>query len=87
MSVRVLLPNAFQKHTNGTREFQSKAENLPQLITELETSLRAIFDELDEDENDSPGHDHMVAGHWDATGKPCEWCATWSAARKLLIHA
>ena len=39
MSVRVLLPNAFLKHTNGTREIQSTAGNLPQLITEIETTF------------------------------------------------
>src|SRR5271163_225971 len=42
MSVKVVLPNAFQKHTNGTREIQSAAENLPQLITEIETSFPAL---------------------------------------------
>ena len=41
MSVRVVLPNAFQKHTNGAREMQSAAQNLPQLITEIETSFPA----------------------------------------------
>ena len=42
MSVRVLLPNAFQKHTNGEREIQSSAENLPALITEIETTFPAL---------------------------------------------
>jgi len=42
MSVRVLLPNAFQKHTNGTREIQSTAGNLPALITEIETTFPAL---------------------------------------------
>ncbi|MFY9748462.1 MAG: MoaD/ThiS family protein [Acidobacteriaceae bacterium] len=42
MSVRVLLPNAFQKHTNGTREIQSSAGNLPALITEIETTFPAL---------------------------------------------
>lgn len=42
MSVRVLLPNAFQKHTNGTREIQSQAGNLPQLISEIETQFPAL---------------------------------------------
>lgn len=42
MSVRVLLPNAFQKHTNGTRDFESKAGNLPQLLDEIETSFPAL---------------------------------------------
>ncbi len=37
MPVRVLLPNAFQKHTNGEREFESQAQYLPQLITDMET--------------------------------------------------
>jgi len=46
MSVKVLLPNAFQKHTNGTREMQSSATNLPQLITEIENSFPALKSHL-----------------------------------------
>src|ERR1700759_2262765 len=42
MSVRVLLPNAFQKHTNGAREITSRAGNLPALITEIETTFPAL---------------------------------------------
>jgi sulfur-carrier protein len=42
MSVKVVLPNAFQKHTNGAREIQSTAKNLPQLIAEIETSFPAL---------------------------------------------
>ena len=42
VSVRVLLPNAFQKHTNGAREIQSHAGNLPELITDIETSFPAL---------------------------------------------
>ena len=42
MSVRVLLPNAFQKHTDGTREIQSSADNLPQLISEIETKFPGL---------------------------------------------
>jgi sulfur-carrier protein len=49
MSVRVLLPNAFQKHTNGTREIQSSAGNLPQLITEIETTFPALRSHLRDD--------------------------------------
>ena len=33
MSVRVLLPNAFQKHTNNVREIASTAANLPELVS------------------------------------------------------
>jgi sulfur-carrier protein len=46
MSVRVVLPNAFQKHTNGTREIESTAQNLPQLIAEIETSFPALKQHL-----------------------------------------
>ncbi|HTV14502.1 MAG TPA: MoaD/ThiS family protein [Acidobacteriaceae bacterium] len=46
MSVRVLLPNAFQKHTDGTREIQSSAGNLPQLISEIETKFPALRSHL-----------------------------------------
>jgi molybdopterin synthase sulfur carrier subunit len=46
MSVRVLLPNAFQKHTNGTREIASNAGNLPQLITEIESAFPALRSHL-----------------------------------------
>ena len=42
MSVRVLLPNAFQKHTNGERELRSEAGNLPELIAEMETKYPAL---------------------------------------------
>jgi sulfur-carrier protein len=42
VSVRVLLPNAFQKHTEGAKEIQSSAHNLPELITEIETSFPAL---------------------------------------------
>jgi sulfur-carrier protein len=50
MSVRVLLPNAFQKHTDGTREIQSAAGNLPQLITEIETKFPALRSHLRDDQ-------------------------------------
>jgi molybdopterin converting factor small subunit len=49
MSVRVLLPNAFQKHTNGAREIQSSAGNLPALITEIETTFPALKTHLRDD--------------------------------------
>lgn len=42
MSVRVLLPNVFQKHTNGTREIASNAGNLPQLISEMEAAFPGL---------------------------------------------
>lgn len=52
MPVKVLLPNAFQKHTDGTREIESRAHNLPELITEIETSFPALRAHL----RDEQGH-------------------------------
>lgn len=52
MPVKVLLPNAFQKHTNGIREIESKAANLPQLIEEIEVNFPALKQHL----RDSDGH-------------------------------
>jgi molybdopterin synthase sulfur carrier subunit len=50
MSVKVLLPNAFQKHTNGAREMASNAGNLQELIGEIETSFPLLKEHL-RDEN------------------------------------
>jgi len=46
MSVRVLLPNAFQKHTNNVREIASSAVNLPELVTEIEGRFPALRQHL-----------------------------------------
>jgi molybdopterin converting factor small subunit len=46
MSVRVLLPNAFQKHTNNVREISSNAANLQELITEMEGLFPALRQHL-----------------------------------------
>jgi len=42
MSVKVTLPNAFQKHTEGKRELESAAHNLPELIVDIENSFPAL---------------------------------------------
>jgi len=46
MAVRVLLPNAFQKHTNNTREISSTAANLPELVTDIESRFPALRQHL-----------------------------------------
>jgi hypothetical protein len=33
---------------------------------------------------DGPGHCHSKTGHWDADGRPCEWCATWNRVRSFI---
>ena len=52
MPIRVLLPNAFQKHTNGERELQSQAQHLPQLLDDIESSFPALKTHL----RDEAGH-------------------------------
>ncbi|HKF47013.1 MAG TPA: MoaD/ThiS family protein [Terracidiphilus sp.] len=42
MAVRVLLPNAFQKHTNNVREISSGAANLPELVNDIEGRFPAL---------------------------------------------
>jgi len=46
MSVKVLLPNAFQKHTNGAKEINSEAANLPALVSDIETHFPALKQHL-----------------------------------------
>ena len=46
MSVKVLLPNAFQKHTNNVREIESTARNLPELVAEMESRFPALRQHL-----------------------------------------
>ena len=46
MPVNVLLPNAFQKHTNGTREIKLEAKNLPELIAGLESNFPELKQHL-----------------------------------------
>jgi molybdopterin converting factor small subunit len=42
MAVRVLLPNAFQKHTNNVKEISSGAANLAELVSDIEGRFPAL---------------------------------------------
>jgi len=46
MSIKVVLPNAFQKHTNNVREIESSALNLPELVTDMEGRFPALRQHL-----------------------------------------
>jgi molybdopterin synthase sulfur carrier subunit len=46
MSVKVLLPNAFHKHTNGAKQIDSEAANLPALVEDIETHFPALKQHL-----------------------------------------
>ena len=39
MSIRVMLPAAFARHTAGTKQVQSEAPNLPALVEDLGTKF------------------------------------------------
>ena len=39
MSIRVMLPAAFARHTAGTKQVQSEAVNLPALVEDLGTKF------------------------------------------------
>lgn len=58
---------------------------------EWKALLRAVIEQHpdDDDEEQAPGHCHRIAGIWDddngrLAGKPCQWCATWLAAKEAL---
>jgi len=46
MAVKVLLPNAFQKHTNNVKEISSTAANLPELVNDIEGRFPALRQHL-----------------------------------------
>ncbi len=42
MSVKVFLPAAFTRHTDGRKNFDSAAENLPGLLADIDQSFPAL---------------------------------------------
>ncbi len=50
MSIKIVLPTAFTRHTDGRKEFDSAAANLPALLTEFDTTLPALSTQI-KDEN------------------------------------
>ncbi len=52
MSVRVMLPTAFTKHTDGKRQFDSAASNLSGLLNEIKQSFPALSQQI----RDEQGH-------------------------------
>ncbi len=39
MSIKVTLPTAFTRHTDGRKQFNSAAQNLPGLIADIDTTF------------------------------------------------
>ena len=50
MPIKVLLPTAFTRHTDGQKQLESSAKNLPGLLAEIDTAFPALSTQIkDED--------------------------------------
>jgi molybdopterin converting factor small subunit len=50
LSVKIVLPTALARHTDGKKSFDSEAENLPGLLAEFDTKFPALAQNV-KDEN------------------------------------
>ena len=50
MSIKIVLPTAFTRHTDGRKQFDSEAANLPALLAEFDTTFPALSTQI-KDEN------------------------------------
>ena len=46
MTIKVTLPTAFTRHTEGKKSFQSGAENLPGLLSDIDTNFPALSTQI-----------------------------------------
>ena len=46
MPIKVVLPTAFTRHTDGHKQFDSSAANLPALLTEFDTTFPALSTQI-----------------------------------------
>ena len=50
MAIKVLLPTAFTRHTDGRKQLDSSAKNLPDLLSEIDQTFPALSTQIkDED--------------------------------------
>lgn len=49
MSVKVVLPTALARHTEGQKSFASEATNLPSLLTEIDARYPALAQNVKDD--------------------------------------
>jgi len=61
---------------------EDRREKAHDLLRDVVSHLES--DHLHEDDGNAPGHCHGRPGIWDATGEPCEWCATFRRAREYV---
>ncbi|HEY2038557.1 MAG TPA: MoaD/ThiS family protein [Edaphobacter sp.] len=50
MAVKVTLPTAFTRHTDGRKQFDSTAENLPALLTDIDQTFPALGTQIKDDD-------------------------------------
>jgi molybdopterin synthase sulfur carrier subunit len=50
MTIKVMLPAAFTRHTDGRKQFDSSAANLPGLLADIDQSYPALSTQI-KDEN------------------------------------
>ncbi len=50
MTIKVMLPAAFTRHTDGRKQFDSSAPNLPGLLADIDQSYPALSTQI-KDEN------------------------------------
>ena len=50
MSIKVLLPTAFTRHTDGRKQFSSDAENLPGLLADIDQTFPALATQIKDDD-------------------------------------
>src|SRR5260370_26267990 len=50
MAIKVTLPTAFTRHTDGRKQFDSAAANLPGLIADIEQTFPALGTQIKDDD-------------------------------------
>ena len=50
MAIKVMLPTAFTRHTDGRKQFDSAAANLPGLIADIERTFPALGTQIKDDD-------------------------------------
>jgi len=49
VSIKVVLPTAFTRHTDGRKQFDSNATNLPGLLAEIDSTFPALSTQIKDD--------------------------------------
>lgn len=50
MAIKVVLPTAFTRHTDGQKQFNSSASNLAGLLTEIDSSFPALATQIKDEQ-------------------------------------